>query len=425
MKGVKGVTVIDLLPTFETVRGVTADYMHSVCLGVTRKMVDLWVDSKHHNEEYYIGRKVDIINKRLQAISPPSEMHRAPRPLSERCHWKASEWRPVLFYSLVVLKGILPARYLNHFFLYVYGVYIPLGDSITQASIACAEAALNKFVIQVEQLYGLQHCSFNVHCLTHLPHCVKDCGPLWSTLAAFIFESHNHCLLKMFNGTQCVPEQITDTFMLKRTTNSMARSCIDGNTCISIVNLLKKLNDTAKFAHDDTCATVSKGKATRINITASQTIAIQNLLNLDVVNRSGLLYQRFVHDHQIYSSVHYTRAKRHSNCTIMFKGETESLEYGTVLGLLEVKPHCECNGNSIQYCNCQQYLVVLVKPMGVNNIDLYKDADFNLSSSFLLDVFDREVVLALFPNQILCKCILMCLGNKKFVCPLPFRIYGD
>ena len=65
VKGVKGVTVIDLLPTFETVCGVTADYMHSVCLGVTRKMVEWWVDSKHHNEEYYNGRKVAIINKNI------------------------------------------------------------------------------------------------------------------------------------------------------------------------------------------------------------------------------------------------------------------------------------------------------------------------------------------------------------------------
>ena len=151
----------------------------------------------------------------------------------------------------------------------------------------------NEIHLLLSLIFSIAHLMFTASliCLTVW----RTVGrPLWST-PAFIFESHNHCLLKMFNGTQYLPEQITDTFMLKRTTNSMARSCIDGNTCISIVNLLKKLNDTAKFAHDNTCATVSKGKATRINITASQTIAIQNLLNLDVVNRSGLLYQRFVH----------------------------------------------------------------------------------------------------------------------------------
>ena len=312
----KGVPIVDCLPTFDIVRGTSADYMHSVCLGTTRKMVDLWVDSKHHSEEYYIGNNVDVINKRLQAIRPPSEIHRAPRPLSERRHWKASEWRAFLFYGLVVLKGILPARYLNHFFLYVYGIYMLLGDSIDQACINCAEVSLTKFVLQLEQLYGINHCSFNVHCLIHLSHCVKDCGPLWAT-SAFMFESNNHCLLKMFNGTQCVPEQITDTFLLQRATDSMARSCIDGNTCASVTKLVSKLKDNAAFPHQNTSETVTLGKPAHIDTTASQTIAIQNLLDLEVVNRSGLLYHRFIHRHQLYSSVNYTRAKRHSNSTIM------------------------------------------------------------------------------------------------------------
>ena len=90
----------------------------------------------------------------------------------------------------------------------MYGIYTLVGDSISSDSIALSEACLTKFVIQLEELYGLSHCTFNVHCLTHLAQCVKDCGPLWAT-SAFVFESHNHVLLNMFNGTQCVPQQIT------------------------------------------------------------------------------------------------------------------------------------------------------------------------------------------------------------------------
>ena len=229
----------------------------------------------------------------------------------------------------------------------------------------------------------------------------------------------------MVNGTQCVPEQITNTFLVRRATDSMARSCVDSNTCASVTTLLKKLMDNATFPHQNTCGTVTLGKATQINATASQTIAIQNLLGLDVLNRSGLLYQRFIHDHQLYSSADYIRSKRHSNCTIMYKGERGSMAYGSVIGLLEVKPHCGCNNSNIQYCNCQQHSVVLVQPMDINNSSLYKDPDYGFRSSFLLEVFDREAIIALFPGEILCKCILMHLGDRKFVCPLPFRIYGD
>lgn len=33
VKGVKGLPVIELLPSFDTVRGIATYYMHSVCLG--------------------------------------------------------------------------------------------------------------------------------------------------------------------------------------------------------------------------------------------------------------------------------------------------------------------------------------------------------------------------------------------------------
>ena len=96
--------------------------------GVTRQMVNLWTDSKHHGEAYYIGRKVNLVDERLKEISPPSEIHRAPRSLLERKCWKASERRAFLFYSLIILQGILPPIYLNNFFLYVYGIYTLVGD---------------------------------------------------------------------------------------------------------------------------------------------------------------------------------------------------------------------------------------------------------------------------------------------------------
>ena len=103
VKGVKGTTVADLLPSFDTVRGTVTDYMHSVCQGVMRQMVDLWFESKHHGESFCIGQKVKLVDEQLQLISPPSEIDRSPRSMSQRHYWKASEWRAFIFYSLVVL----------------------------------------------------------------------------------------------------------------------------------------------------------------------------------------------------------------------------------------------------------------------------------------------------------------------------------
>ncbi len=85
VKGVKGMTLADLLPTFDTVRGTVTDFMHSVCQGVVRQMVDQWVNSRNHRERYYIGQNVNLVDERLQPLSPPSEIHRSPRSISHRC----------------------------------------------------------------------------------------------------------------------------------------------------------------------------------------------------------------------------------------------------------------------------------------------------------------------------------------------------
>ncbi len=139
--------------------------MHSVCLGVTRQFVNMWMDSRQHEESFYIGRSQQEINARLQSIEVPREISRAPRSIADRNHWKASEWRAFIFYSLVVLRGILPSQYLKHFFLFVYGVYCLLGDSITEVAINSAEACLTKFkkfINNSRGKYKRNECLINV-----------------------------------------------------------------------------------------------------------------------------------------------------------------------------------------------------------------------------------------------------------------------
>ena len=251
--------------------------MHSVCLGVVRQMVDLWVNSSHHGEEYYIGQRVKLIDECLQLISPPSEIHRSPRSLSRRCYWKASEWRAFIFYSLIVLRGILPARYLNHFFLFVYGIYVLLGNSISNESIALSEVCLAKFVIQLEQLYGISSCKFNAHCLTHLGFCFKTrlCQLLGTVLMMIL---------------------------------------------LPLRDILVKLTENVRFKHKSDCSGLSPlGSETLVTLDARRVVALQGLLGIDLENRVGQLYDRFVYGHQLYSGVDYVRSKRRTNHNISFK----------------------------------------------------------------------------------------------------------
>ncbi len=100
VKGVKGPTELMRLEKFQIINGFVPEYQHSVCLGVTRQLTTLWLDSNNHNKEWYIGTKADIIDQELLAIKPPVEITRTPRSIQDRKYWKALKWRSFLLFIL-------------------------------------------------------------------------------------------------------------------------------------------------------------------------------------------------------------------------------------------------------------------------------------------------------------------------------------
>ena len=383
VQGVKGLSVIDILPTFDTVKGFTPEYMHSVCQGVIRQGCNIWLDSSNHQKEFYLGRKVEKLDERLTTISPPSEITRAPRSVKERKFWKASEWRAFLLYSPIILQGLLPSVYLKHFFLLVHAVFTLLGDKISSNMLLHARASLVKFVTEMEVLYGLHSCTFNVHILTHLTDGVKNCGPLWAT-SAYIFEANNHMLIKMFNGTQYVPRQICKTFLLSQKLPAIARQYIKEDTSPRVRNSFQKLSKgnlplkSERILQDNVSGL---GSCKPTCFTASQVIALESLTNRDVVNQSAVVYDRFVVNHVLYTSQNYTRAKRHRDDIV--KIDHLSANYGRIMGLYTAKPECSCSNDELQQCNCTVYNVVILKVFNCESGTPYSDAECSITAHFL------------------------------------------
>ncbi|KAH9360343.1 hypothetical protein HPB48_019562 [Haemaphysalis longicornis] len=153
-KGVTGPCLAMTLPRFDVVDVFIPDYQHCACLGVMRQLLKLWLKSKHHKCDWYIGTRTSELNSLLLAITPPTEITRTPRKFEDMLYWKASEMRALLlFYGYVVLKRVLPLVYFKHFTLLSYGVYLFLKAEITKQDIREARALLEKFVVQMGVLY--------------------------------------------------------------------------------------------------------------------------------------------------------------------------------------------------------------------------------------------------------------------------------
>jgi hypothetical protein len=215
--GVKGTSVLSLVPKFDIINGFNPEYMHVVLLGVVRQFANLWLDCSSNGKPYYLGKNCKCLDDLIVRSKPPSEIKRLPRSISNtRRFWKASEWRSfLLFYSPVYLMNLMPRPFYNHWLLLSFSVYTLLQSKITRENILYAEIALHKFVSQVGSLYGKQFVSYNVHLLTHLAQSVKLWGPLWAT-SAFLFEDANGKLLRSFHGTKGITKQIFSHFLSSR-----------------------------------------------------------------------------------------------------------------------------------------------------------------------------------------------------------------
>lgn len=208
VNGVKGISLLSCIKTFDISQCFAYDYMHSCLLGVTKMFLDAWLDTTNHEEVWYLGRQIDAIDQILLNIEPPIEITRTPRSLHERAHWKAHEYKAfLLYYSFPCIISYMPEAVSKHWTYLIYAIYTFLKPDFSNEEFAKAERALHKFVAQVGDLYGRKFYRFNVHLLLHIPNSVKNFGALWAT-SNFPYESYNGLLSNMFFNSCGVPQQI-------------------------------------------------------------------------------------------------------------------------------------------------------------------------------------------------------------------------
>lgn len=177
---------------------VPLDYLHVVCLGVVKRFLNIWVNGSPPH--LLPSASIEYISNYLKTISfsQPTEFQRRVRPLGDLGHFKGTEFRTLLLYTLpVVLRKVLSEEKYNHFMLLHVGITI-LCSKRWQSKADVAKQILIKFVEETGRIYGKEHLIYNVHSLIHLADDVKLHGPC-DSYSAFLFESHMFfikCLLR-------------------------------------------------------------------------------------------------------------------------------------------------------------------------------------------------------------------------------------
>lgn len=172
------------------IKQVPFDYMHLVCLGVMKKLIESVVFGKYKPKKLE-NFLVDVLSNRLITLQMycPREFARNPRELSKYTKYKATEFRQLLLYTfIVVFCGIIADAQYNHFLLLHASMRVLLNNSSSPEAIEFAKQALDKFVVDAEVIHGLEFLSYNAHGLTHLVLDYQLYGQL-DSISAFIYEN--------------------------------------------------------------------------------------------------------------------------------------------------------------------------------------------------------------------------------------------
>ena len=412
--GIKGPSILSLVPKFDVVRGFVPEYMHSVLLGVVRQFAFLWFDSTSNDKPYYLGRRIIQIDTALLATKPPSNIKRLPRSILSRKYWKASEWRNfLLFYSPIFLRSLLPKDYFRHWILLVYSIFQLMIIPVTMSSISSAELALYKFVQMVQQLYGIEHVTYNVHLLTHLAASVERWGPLWSH-SAFFFEDANGKLLKYFHGSRGITDQIFRSFIGASHLLRLSTIYIENSSAVlldQIVNIATFCKNCLRVGSNVVCL----GYSTKRPISACELAAISQLLNCSLSTGDVTEYQRAVICGTLLHTLNYSQSTRRRDCYFVSKKNQAYVLLTCIL--LEIDTGSD---RSVAHEDLRKF-VLLAHPIHETQIRSFdSDVNENLSYHIKKAVIDCDTVVALNASDFERKLFIVSDHSKNlFSIPIP------
>ena len=413
VNGVKEVSPLFLLAHYDIARGFSPDYMHSVLLGVVRQTVNMFFNSSSHQKPFFIGKSIEKADKYMEAMSPPSEIQRIPRAVSQRAYWKASEWRAfLLYYSPILFEILLPKKYFLHWLLLFEAIHRLISRHITAQDITIARLCLCKFVLQFEELYGLENVSFNVHLLTHLCDNVQDFGPLWAT-SAFVFEDANQHLLAMSHGTRGIHVQMVKRFLGYRKITAGARVQM-ANASEHVAEVYMKLSESS--AHIKTASRsnnfVGLGSPHMTSLSLSECEALEEKESKDVTNRHVSVYNRAVCKKFIVTTNTHSAKYRKNDSTIIVNG----LPY-VIQKLILGKFFCRCPDSNV--CSCVIMSYVLCTAHEEIHAPAYHDsyANVNLHNKWL-KVRNTGVIYAFSPSEIESKAVFLTRNEDEKCFPI-------
>ncbi|EDO33188.1 predicted protein [Nematostella vectensis] len=336
IKGVKGFSWLSVLKYHDIIRGTAIDYMHGVLLGVQKLLLRLWFDSSNSRKIFSLSKYVNVIDSRLQLITPTLELKRLPRSISEHLnHWKANELHSfLLYYGLPVLFGLLPENYFQHYFCFVRANFLLLQESISPNDLKTAEELLQSFCSNFSRLYEERYMTLNLHQILHLVDNVRDLGPLY-THSCFSFEDKNGFILKLIHGTQFIDSQILAAVLFTQKLPVLREKCLaPGSDKDTLYWKLMHPNKTQR-REEILKHTYVLGAFYRKQLNEHELLALENYLKQTPTFMNVIAFNRIERKSAFIYGFDYKRMSRR-NCSTVKYSTRNSIAFAQVKCFIKV-----------------------------------------------------------------------------------------
>ena len=221
-KGITGMSIFLDQPRFHYIKDFPCEYLHTVCLGVSKRLVELTF-RVGENRERVTKRKLSdpqLFNIYISSVQVFREFGRRCRNLDFSV-FKGQEFRNVvLFFFVLVIKCIEPEhtdeiKVWYYFAFMVRACVLPNSEFRTIPDKIVFNACEN-FYRLFQKVYGKKNCSYSVHVVASHLLLIRGTQPL-TFRSAFKFESFFSEMKNLYApGTQSTTKQVLQNCYMKR-----------------------------------------------------------------------------------------------------------------------------------------------------------------------------------------------------------------
>ena len=195
---------IRYLKNFDYVNSILTDDLHTVYLGVTKKIISHLIEKKLFGED----TQFDLIDEELMRNHGIDEISSI-KGLSQVADWKGKNFMSMLlFHGIPFLKEYLTdQRFTDNFIALNNSIFTLSKTIISEEDLAYARNQLEIFIEGFTELYGDACKTPNFHELHHIIESVEASGPLYLN-STFHFEKLNFEIRKCIRSSLRPDKQV-------------------------------------------------------------------------------------------------------------------------------------------------------------------------------------------------------------------------